>query len=134
MIRIEESGVGVVKSIGIDIVEVERVRHNLDRFEQRFVDRILGRDEQRLMEGRADRIQFISGRFAAKEAVIKVLGAYLSSRPAYALIQIINDDSGSPQLSLPANLSAKLGGACCKLSITHERCYAAAVAIVVEEQ
>lgn len=123
----------MVKSIGIDIVDIERIRHNLDRFGQRFVNRILSRDEQSLLENRSDRIQFLSGRFAAKEAVIKALGVYLSRRPAYALIQILNDPSGFPQLSLPANLSSKLGRASCKLSITHERRYAAAVAILVEE-
>lgn len=124
----------MVKSIGIDIVEIERIRHNLERFGQRFINRILGADEQILMEGRSDKVQFLSGRFAAKEAVIKTLGVYLTNRPAYALIQIINDASGSPRLSLPADLSSKLGTVCCQLSITHERRYAAAVAILVEEQ
>lgn len=123
----------MVKSIGIDIVEVARVRHNLERFGQRFVDRILGPEEKCLLEGRSDTVKFLSGRFAAKEAVIKTLGAYLSRRPAYALIQIVNDPSGSPQLLLPSNLSSRLGGACCQLSITHERRYAAAVAVLEEK-
>ena len=85
-----------------------------------------------LFEKRQDKTLFLAGRFAAKEAVVKALGRYLSDRPPLHQLQIINDNSGQPRLELPDDIKAQLNSARCLLSITHERNYAAAVAIFEE--
>ena len=123
----------MVASIGIDIVEVARITKDVEKFGSRFVKRILGDKELALFEKRKDQAMFLAGRFAAKEAVVKALGRYLSDRPPLHQLQIINDDSGQPQLDLPDDIETKLGGAHCLLSITHERNYAAAVAIFEDQ-
>lgn len=119
----------MIASIGLDIVEIARIAKDVDRFGTRFVERILGRKELVLFEKRKDQTLFLAGRFAAKEAVVKALGRYLSDRPPLNQLQIINDDSGQPRLELPDDIEVALKGARCLLSITHERNYAAAVAI-----
>jgi holo-[acyl-carrier protein] synthase len=119
----------VIASIGLDIVEIARIEKDVERFGSRFVERILGGKELALFEKRQDQTLFLAGRFAAKEAVVKALGRYLTNRPPLHQLQIINDDSGQPRLELPDDVETKLKGAHCLLSITHERSYAAAVAI-----
>ena len=119
----------MIASVGLDIVEVARIEKDIKRFGPRFVERILGERELALFEKRQDKTLYLAGRFAAKEAVVKALGRYLSDRPPLSQLQIINDDTGQPRLELPEEIAAQLKGARCLLSITHERNYAAAVAI-----
>ena len=122
----------MVRSIGIDIVEVDRIRKDVDQFGRRFVSRILGVNELELFDKRQDKLLFLAGRFAAKEAVIKALGQYLEKRPAYCVLEVINNPSGRPELSLPPSILEKLKGATCLISISHEKNYATAVAIIEE--
>lgn len=122
----------MVRSIGLDIVEVSRIERDIEMHEDRFVQRLLGDDEIRLYEVRKDKPQFLAGRFAAKEAVIKALGTFLTNRPKYNSLQIVNDDKGQPELDVPEEIIDRLEGCRCMLSISHERKYAVAVAIFVE--
>jgi len=124
----------MIASVGVDIVEIGRIEKDLQRFGERFVDRILGEREQVVYDQRRDRSAFLAGRFAAKEAVVKALGVYLHERPPLAQLEIVNDASGRPQLVVSDEIKARLRGARCLLSITHERKYAAAVAIFEEDR
>lgn len=122
----------MITSVGLDIVEIARIEQDLKRFGERFVNRILSEKERSQYDKRNDRTLFLAGRFAAKEAVVKALGYYLSERPPLHQLEIVNDASGRPELVLLDDVKAKLRGARCLLSITHERNYAAAVAIFEE--
>ncbi|MDH3889671.1 MAG: holo-ACP synthase [candidate division Zixibacteria bacterium] len=119
----------MIASVGLDIVEIARIEKDVKRFGLRFVERILGEKELAMFEKRQDKTLFLAGRFAAKEAIVKALGRYLTDRPPLQHLQIINDDSGQPRLEMPSDVEANLEGARCHLSITHERNYAAAVAV-----
>jgi len=119
-------------SVGLDIVEVSRIKKDVEKHGQRFVQRILGEKELTVFEQRKDKYQFLAGRFAAKEAVIKGLGQYFKDRPPYNVLQIVNDSSGRPELVLPDFISDKIGNVACKLSISHEKNYAVAVAVFIE--
>ncbi len=122
----------MIVSLGLDIVEIARIEKDIERFGERFLNRILGEKERSQYQKRNDRTLFLAGRFAAKEAVVKALGYYLSKRPPLHQLEIVNDASGRPELVLPDDVKPKLRGARCLLSITHERNYAAAVAIFEE--
>jgi holo-[acyl-carrier protein] synthase len=124
----------MIVSVGLDIVEIARIEKDLQKFGERFVERILGEGEQAVYGQRRDRSLFLAGRFAAKEAVVKALGVYLSDRPPLSQLEIVSDTTGRPQLILPDEIAAQLHGARCFLSITHERKYAAAVAIFEEDR
>ena len=123
----------MIKSIGLDIVEINRIQQDIEKYGDRFIEKILGPDELLLYNKRKDKPQFLSGRFAAKEAVIKALGLYLKDRPLLPELQILNDASGQPSLVLPEKLS-KIILDRCFISITHEKSVAAAVAIFSEEK
>lgn len=124
----------MITAIGLDIVEISRIRRLLGIYPDKLCNRLLGPIEMEEYKKRPDGAVFLAGRFAAKEAVIKGLGAYLENRPAYRDIQIINDRSGQPGLLLPDEIQTKLGSAVCLVSITHERSHAAAVAVFSEER
>ncbi len=124
----------MIRSIGLDIVDVSRIKKDVERFGDRFVKRILGEMEISTFVTRIDKEVFLAGRFAAKEAVIKGLSPFLEKRPSLNVIEIVNDTTGHPELSLPTEIQKKLGKAKCILSLTHERNYAAAVAIFAEEK
>ena len=123
----------MIKSIGLDIVEINRIQQDIDKYGVRFIERILGPDEILLYNSRKDKPQFLSGRFAAKEAVIKALGNYLSDKPLLTDLQILNDSTGQPSLYLPENLKKTILDRCF-ISISHEKSIAAAVAIFSEEK
>src|SRR5512138_365511 len=108
-------------SIGIDIVDVSRIRQLVERHGERFLRRVYGSRELLSLQARHDRFQFLAGRFAAKEAAIKALGKYLITRPPYQEIEITNDNAGQPQLQFSASVSAHLKHLEFQVSIAHER-------------
>lgn len=124
---------GLVKSVGLDLIEIARIKKNLDRFGDRFARKVLGSDEWSLYLKRRDKAQFLAGRFSAKEAVVKAFGVYLTERPALTEIQVVNDSTGQPQLRLSERVLAKLPDFRSHISITHDKHYAAAVAVFEEQ-
>ena len=96
-----------------------------------FWDRILTQKEKEYCRSRGDGIASLAGRFAAKEAVLKTLGAGLGEL-SFRDIEIINDAKGAPRLEVSRALSDLMQRAHLKnieLSISHSRDYAVAVAV-----
>ncbi len=123
----------MIKSIGLDVVEISRIQVDIEKYGDRLIKRILGNDELQIYLKRKDKVQFLSGRFAAKEAVIKALGKYLTDKPILPDIQILNDSTGQPELCLAEAVKQNVPDRCF-ISITHEKSVAAAVAIFSEEK
>ena len=116
--------------LGLDIIRVERIREALDRFGPRFVDRVLTPAEARYVRGRAETF---AGRWAAKEAVSKVLGLGVRG-VGWRDIEIERLPTGQPAVRLRGRAAARadqLGLGRVAVSITHEREYALAVAFGV---
>ncbi|WP_163102434.1 holo-ACP synthase [Peribacillus alkalitolerans] len=116
----------MIVGIGLDIVEIDRIR-NLTQRQPRFVDRILTLTEKEKFEGLKDgrKIEFLAGRFAAKEAFSKALGTGIGKDLQFIDMEILSDERGKPYFSKPANGKVHL-------SITHSHQYAAAQ-VVIEE-
>ncbi|MFL7838729.1 MAG: holo-ACP synthase [Candidatus Promineifilaceae bacterium] len=83
-------------AVGVDLIEVARVKESLARYGQRFLDRIYTEQEQDYCNGRVDRL---AARFAAKEAVSKALGTGIGDT-TWREIEIINEENGRPVLLL----------------------------------
>lgn len=124
----------MTESIGLDIVENARIERLFTEHPERFVERILSPDEVKIFAGRRDQVPFLAGRFAAKEAIIKALGVYLTDRPPYSSIQILNDKSGQPYVQLDEALSVELSHIRILISLSHERNYAVGMAVITEIQ
>lgn len=113
--------------VGVDIIEIERVRGSLERFGERFLDRVYTPAEQAYCRGRAPQL---AGRFAAKEAVSKVLGTGIR-RIHWRNIEILPNPAGAPQVMLHGRArlrSEQLGLTSMEVSISHSRDNAVAVA------
>ncbi len=113
--------------LGIDIIKVDRIRASLERFGERFTQRVLTPNEQRYVRGRPETM---AGRWAAKEAVSKVLGLGVRGI-GWKDIEIERLPTGQPAIRLHGRAAARaeqLGMGRIAVSITHESDYAVAIA------
>jgi holo-[acyl-carrier protein] synthase len=116
-----------IQELGIDIIKVDRIRRSLDRFGQRFSRRVLTPAEQRYVR---DRPETFAGRWAAKEAVSKVLGLGVRGI-GWKEIEIERLPTGQPAVRLHGRAERRarqLGMERIALSISHEADYAIAIA------
>jgi len=123
----------MIYSVGIDLIDTQRIKKALDRWGKRFAKKILGDEEYDIYRRRLNKVHFLSGRFAAKEAVMKTLGAFVDRRIAFKDIQVLNDLYGKPYVHLEDHVREEIIDKEVKVSITHERKMAAAVAIITGE-
>jgi holo-[acyl-carrier protein] synthase len=116
--------------LGIDIIKVERITAALAKFGDRFERRALTDHERRYVRGRAETF---AGRWAAKEAVSKVLGLGVRGI-GWRDIEVERLPTGQPSVRLhgrAAQRAEQLGMGRIALSITHESDYAVAIAFGV---
>lgn len=116
--------------LGIDIIKVQRIRETLERFGDRFSRRVLTAGERRYVR---DRPETFAGRWAAKEAVSKVLGLGVRGI-GWRDIEVERLPTGQPAVRLhgrAAERATQLGMGRIALSITHESEYAVAIAFGV---
>ena len=113
--------------LGIDIIKVQRIRATLERFGSRFANRVLTEAERRYVR---DRPETMAGRWAAKEAVSKVLGLGVRGI-GWRDIEIERLPTGQPAVRLHGRAAARaeqLGMERVAVSISHESEYAVAIA------
>jgi holo-[acyl-carrier protein] synthase len=129
----------MIVGVGIDMVELERVGRIMDKPHGgglRFADKVLTAGERERWAALPSRraLEFLAGRFAAKEAVVKALGCGIGAVAGFRDIEILPDAMGKPVCLLSDKAWSSLGAAgadhCIHLAITHERTMAAATAVV----
>lgn len=129
----------MIISVGIDLVEVERIRAALEdpRIGVRFRDRVYTRNEVAYCEKKQrGRFESYAGRFAAKEAVMKALGHGWGAQVRWLDIEVARAHSGKPSIVLhnkTEKLAARLGIRSWALSITHTTQYGMAYVIAQNE-
>src|ERR687893_1960912 len=114
--------------IGIDLIDIDRIHEVLGRFPDRFRLRVLTPAEQRYCGHKVERI---AGRWAAKEAISKVLGLGVRG-VGWREIEILPDFAGAPRVFLHRRAAARaaaIGLEELSVSISHERSLAVAVAV-----
>ena len=121
----------MIIGIGTDIVELARLEKAIKRGGDAFLKRVYTAHE--LEEGRL-RLEYLGGRWAAKEAAAKALGCGIGSGCAFTDIEISGSPSGAPVLNCSAPVAKALteqhGGVRWHVSISHEHAYAVATVIV----
>ena len=90
----------MIIGIGSDLSDIRRIQKTLDRFDNRFVDRIFTDVEQARSNGKPDRAASYAKRFAAKEACAKALGTGLSFGVYWRDMGVVNLPSGKPTMRL----------------------------------
>lgn len=121
---------------GVDLVECSRIARVHRSHGRRFLDRILTPPEQERAKRYRNPIPFIAGRWAAKEAILKMIGTGWRGQIAWTDMEILPDELGQPCVTLTgetARIAAGMGVKRVLLSITHTEHHAAASAIGVDE-
>jgi holo-[acyl-carrier protein] synthase len=125
----------MIVGTGIDIVEISRVRSMLDRYGDRFVERVFTESESGYAFSSAIlSAERFAGRFAVKEAVLKALGTGKSQGILWRDVETVRAPSGKPEVRLhgeAASWLARIGGDRVHATITHDG--GKAVAFVVIE-
>src|SRR3982751_1960569 len=122
--------VAAIQELGIDIIKVDRIRASIERFGERFSKRVLTPNEQRYVRMRPETF---AGRWAAKEAVSKVLGLGVRGI-GWRDIEVEGLPTGQPSIRLHGRAAARaeqLGMERIAVSISHEADYAVAIAFGV---
>lgn len=121
--------------LGIDLIECKRIRELYRRHGDRVTDRLLTLAELAYIRRYvADVVPHLAGRFAAKEAILKVLGTGWRGQIAWRDMEVLNDSAGRPYVALTGEckrVAESLGIANILISITHTENYAAATAVGV---
>lgn len=128
----EDERMNRILGVGLDLIELNRVRSALGRHGERFVERIADPLEigSRSAAGQA---QTVAGLFAAKEAVLKALGTGWAEGLAFRQVVVERLASGAPRVRLEGEArrrADRMGVARIHLSITHDAGVAAAVAVL----
>jgi len=112
----------MILGTGVDLAEVPRIRAAVERYGQRFIDRIYTPGEIAYVERKANRFERYAGRFAAKEAGMKAIGTGWKRGVTWQDFEVVNLPSGRPTLRLhgvAARIAEALGVKSIHLSITH---------------
>ncbi len=98
----------MIIGIGNDLVDIRRIEKSLERYGDRFVQRIFTEAEQKRSEGRATRAASYAKRFAAKEACSKALGTGLRRGVFWRDMGVVNLRGGKPTMALTGGALARL--------------------------
>jgi holo-[acyl-carrier protein] synthase len=127
----------MILGIGSDIIDIRRIERTLDRFGERFVERVFTDTERRKSEGRANRAASYAKRFAAKEACSKALGTGFRAGVFWRDMGVVNLSSGRPTMHLTGGALERLAKitpqgmqAQIDLSLTDESPQAQAIVII----
>jgi holo-[acyl-carrier protein] synthase len=130
----------MIIGLGSDIVDVRRIARAVDRYGERFLDRIFTAAERAKAEHRATRIETYAKRFAAKEACAKALGTGFRRGVFWRDLGVINLPSGKPSMQLTGGALMRLHAitpagcaASIDLSLTDEGPTAQAIVIISAE-
>ncbi|MFW5487426.1 MAG: holo-[acyl-carrier-protein] synthase [Desulfovibrio sp.] len=122
----------MIVGLGVDLTEINRVERSIERFGQRFIDRVLGPSEQNGLP-RKRLAEYVAARFAAKEAAVKALGTGFAEGIGFHDLQVTRNSAGKPGMIFhgPAleHMQA-MGGQRILLTLTHAKDMAAAVVII----
>jgi holo-[acyl-carrier protein] synthase len=119
-----EGDLHMITGIGLDIIEIERIQQTVGR-QPKLIKRVLTEAEQEQLSALSGTraIEFLAGRFAAKEAFAKANGTGIGQWLSFQDIEISKDANGKPYFSKPHGVNAHL-------SITHSRDFAAAQVVI----
>ena len=127
----------MILGIGSDIIDIRRIERTLERFGNRFTERLFTEVERRKSEGRAGRAASYAKRFAAKEACSKALGTGFRAGVFWRDLGGVNLPSGKPTLVLTGAAAARLAAmtppgmrAQIDLSLTDDHPQAQAIVII----
>ncbi|MHC4259583.1 MAG: holo-ACP synthase [Planctomycetota bacterium] len=119
---------------GIDLVDCPRIDKMVKDHGERFIERVFTAAEQTYADANKDSIEKLAGRFAAKEAVLKLMGTGWKGKIAWTDIEVVNNQAGQPEVNLSGEvkkIAHRLGIKNISVSITHTANFAIASAVAL---
>jgi holo-[acyl-carrier protein] synthase len=123
----------MILGVGIDIIEVARVKASHERFGERFLKRVLLTNEIAYCLSHKNPAPFIAARFASKEAISKAFGTGIGAQLGWHDMEIGRKKSGEPFVILHGKGKKLFATRCAKqllISLSHTANYAAATAVL----
>lgn len=123
----------MIIGVGIDLVDIQRVRDSLERWGERWTEKIFTQNEIRICGSGPDPARRYAARFAAKEAVFKAAGMPAGAKFFPRHIEIETLENGSAGLVAHKEVKDRIDGygkCAVHISMTHEKNMAAAVAVI----
>ncbi len=123
----------MIIGIGTDIIEVARIQSSIEKYGERFLNRIFTETEIKYCESfKGTKYLHYAARFAAKESFSKAIGTGIARGFKFKEIGIKNEKSGKPVVDLTNSLLEKWGKYSCHVSLTHTKENAVAYLIIEE--
>ena len=125
---------GIVRSVGTDIIECERIAKVFERQKDRFLKRVFTEGEQAYCLKMKNPVPHLAARFAAKEAVSKCFTTGIGESIGWKSIEVVKGGREQPLIRLDNDASRllhELGGKEVLVSLSHTENYGLAVAVIV---
>lgn len=119
-------------SCGTDIIEIERIRHSIEKLGEKFLNKVYTNNEIQYCENkRKQRYQHYAARFAAKEAIFKAISKRLKDK--YEIdwkdIEVLNDEQSRPYVKIKEEIKTNID-----ISISHCKEYAVATVVMLNDE
>ena len=117
------------RDVGVDIVDIRRIRQSYEKYGERFLRRVLTENEIKYCTKKKDMMPSVAARFAAKEAVSKAIGSGISGGFSWKSVEVVNGEQGKPALRV-LNKALDISGEKIRLSLSHSGDYAIAFVLL----
>lgn len=124
----------MIAGIGVDIVKIERIKAAVDKWGERFVDRIFTEDEKKYSLGKYNPYPHLAARFAYKEALVKALGTGFKMGIKWNDIELVRNGDGKPEARLQGTVKEfadQRGINNIMVSVSHDTDYAIAYVTLI---
>ncbi len=122
---------------GIDLVDFLRIEKLVEEHGQQFLERVFTEAERSYADSNRNKMEKLAGRFAAKEAILKLIGTGWRGKISWTDIEVINNTMGQPIVNIKGEvkkIAEKLGINDISVSITHTANFAIASAVAIADK
>ncbi len=120
----------MVEGIGIDIIDVARIKKSIEEYGELFTSRLFTDAEMSYCNEKPNPYQHFAARFAAKEAFSKATGTGWNADFSWLEVEVVNEKSGKPNLHLAGGTAEAIGKKEVFLSLSHSGDYVTAVVVI----
>ncbi len=121
----------MIRGIGIDILEIQRIRRTIERYGDLFLEKVFTPGEITYCKSKHNMYQHFAARLASKEAFSKALATGWRGAFRWKDVEVFNDSSGRPHLRLHGPLKEGLSGSTILVTLSHSDSHVVA-AVVIE--
>jgi len=125
----------MVLGLGIDIIEIDRIKQSIETYGEKFLNKIFTKNEIEYSITKPNQYQHFAARFAAKEAIYKALSSDTNQVYSWQDVEIYNEKNGLPKVKFYGALKNYLNeNKQIKISMSHSEHYVTCVAILYQSQ